>query len=347
MKRARRRANGEGTIQTRRRNGKIVGYRGVVEVEGTAIYGPQTPRRSEALPLLYEKLRNLASRSGKPVNDSLAGPTLSTYASGLLKGRLRSEWAPGTIELGYTVLGRVEASRLGDMGIYEIGAEELLQWRLGLGIGASSANRYQRIVEKWLSIAGQKVKAPKAKESEPLIRILSLEQQNDIVQRAHQPRTQLALMLLLDTGLRAGEACGLRHEDREDDGGWIRRQGAREGLKSVDSNAWIPFTERLLERIGPPRTGYVLATENGTPMAVNNLRRMVRSVAEHTPYADITTQDLRHTAAVNMLRAGVDAKTVSTITRHSVDTLLKIYHRVEQDGKREALRRVELWKSTA
>lgn len=342
-----RRSNGEGTIQTRKRLGKVVGYRGIIEIAKQTIYGPQVAKRSDALPALYAKLKRLERQDQQRELETITGPKLSTYARRLLTGQLRTEWAPNTLELGYTVLGRVNGTPLADLGIFEIGPQELQAWRDQLGISIGSANRYQRIIERWLALAGRNVKSPKPKAPDPVIRILSRSEQEELIQRAHQPRTRLALMLLIDLGIRAGEVCGLRHEDRHDDGVFIVRQGSRDRLKTTASNAWIPLSDRLLELVGPPRSGYVLATENGTAMAVNNLRRMVQSVAEGTAYADICPQDLRHTAAVNMLRAGVDALTVSTITRHSVDTLLKVYHRVEQEGKREAMRRVQDWKSSA
>lgn len=327
-------------------------------MDGEALWGPLTEKRSDALPKLREKLARRGNQSEPPRK----GPKLSTSILLLIENRLANEWRPKTVSLARTVLTAVKAAPIGDLGINEVLPSDLIAWRLALRnkhgelVSASTARRYQALLESMLGMLGNKVKADKPKVREPDIRILTREEQDDFIKRAVQPRTKLALAILINWGLRSGEACGLRHEDRHEDGVMLRRQVIEdngrliidETMKTDESRAWLPFFDDwMAEQIGPPRKGFVLATETGTPMRPSNLRRMVQSVAEFTPYEGITPQELRHTAGVNLLRAGVDPATAASITRHSVDTLLKIYHRVNQESKKEALAKVRAWKASA
>jgi integrase len=349
----RRRLNGEGTIQTVRRNGAEIGYRGAIRIETKLIVGPLTKKRSDALPRLYAKLRNLAKFRDRPKPDE--AQNLSTSMDDLITHHLVHEWRPKTVELASAVQKKVDASWFGKLIPSEIQPSDILRWRIELGIAASSAHRYQCLVERVLTILGHSVRAAKPSVREPSIRVLTRAEQRDIINRAPSHRSKLALKILLEWGLRAGEACGLRHDDRHEDGVWLRRQAIEtqgrlvidNTMKTDESRAWLPMIDPfMLENIGPPRTGYVIGTA-GTPMRPSNLRRMVQSVAAQTPYAGITPHELRHTAGVNLLRAGVDPATAASITRHSIKTLLKIYHRVTQEGKIEALNKLQKWRDQA
>lgn len=345
-----RRSKHEGTIETLKRPGKKPKFRGRVMVEGTIITGPSVEKRSHALPSLYRKIEDLAASVETLETE---GPKLSSSLKSLIDNRLSKEWKPKTIELANTVLGHVEAAEIGEMGVMAIRSGDVLEWRLGLKVAASSARRYQLLLERALSMLGNPVKADKPKVREPEIRILTKAEQAHLIARAVQPRTKLALLILLRVGVRSGEACGMWHEDRFEDGMRIRFQVTdlewpeRVELKTDESRAWVPLDKELQALIGPPRKGFVLATANGTPMRPSNLRRMVQSVAEHTEYEGITPHELRHTAAVNLLRAGVDVATVASITRHSIETLLKIYHRAIPESKREAMEKLTAWREGA
>jgi len=356
-----RRAAGEGYPRPYYLKGKLVGYRLRVRVDGQEVYGPIVKKRSDALPAFNEQLaRKLAAAEREPVR---AGPKLSSSLWVLIENRLDREWRPKTVSLAKTVAKRVEMHPIGERGVFEIDAARILEWRLSLdshrrneegrALEASSSHRYQRILERMLALLGNPVKAEKPIVREPLVRILTRAEQQELIDRAVQPRARLALMMLIGWGLRNGEACGLMHEDRHEMGVMLRRQVIEvrglvlidDTMKTDESRAWLPFPfPEMADLIGPPESGYVLATKNGTPMRPSNLRRMVQSVAEGTAYEGIGPQDLRHTAGVNLLRAGVDPKTAASITRHSVDTLLKIYHRVCNDGKAEAMQKVAAWR---
>lgn len=346
-----RRMKGEGSPIAQKKDGKIVGYRWRVRSEGEETWGPVSPTKRGALSRYKESVaKKLAKLEAEPLR---LGPKLSSSLVLLIENRLVNDWRPKTVTLARLTLGHIRKHPIGERGLDEITEAKILEWRLWLqsnGLQDSTVHRYQRVLERMLALLGRRVTAPKPRLRQPDVRILTREEQRELINRAVQPRTRLALLILIGWGLRSGEACGLMHEDRHENGVWLRRVVTGTGqvdetMKTDESRAWLPFVDDELEQlIGPPRTGYVLATANGTPMAPNNLRRMVQSVAEGTAYEGITPQELRHTAGVNMLRAGIDPATAASITRHSVETLLKIYHRVIVESKVEAMEKLRAWR---
>lgn len=324
---------------------KIVGYRVRFMLETKMITGPQRGTKSSARTAFTEQT---LKRNAKP-DPNL--PTLSMQVKKLLEGRLKQEWEAKTVTLGWTVYNRT-LSGIGKLQPAMIDEEAIIAERLRWNVSPSTAHRYQRMIERLLHLSGHKVKAAKPRLREPEIRILTMDEQRDFLNRIVQPRTRLAAEILLCWGLRNGEACGLKHEDRHENGVWLKRgirdSGESYPMKTDRSRAWLPFfDDKLAGMIGPPCKGYVLATERGTAMLPSNLRRMMQSVAEHTPYEGLRPQDLRHTAAVTMLRSGIDVGTVASITRHSVDTLLKIYYRATPDAKIEAMKKLQAFRRSA
>lgn len=357
---ATRNSKGEGYNRPVRKNGRIIGFKLRLRIDGREIWGPTAATKSEASRLLLLKIESRRNRLEK-------GPTLSSSLESILETRLKAEWAPKTYRhLGLPVLKHVRNHPIGQLGLNEITPEDILAWRLslcntgcqpvsGAPLSPATLHRYQRVLERALQLLGHPVKAAKPKVRLPSIVILSKEQQRTLIERAVQPRTRLAILLMLN-GLRAGEACGLKHEDRNGAGVRIQRQGSGPQLKTDASRAWVPFLfPELATLIGsstgcqpvsesPNRqSGYVLATASGKPMAVSNLRRMLKSVAEGTDFENITPNELRHTAVVNLVSAGVEIPIVAAITRHSVDTCLRIYYREVPDAKTAAAAKFQAW----
>lgn len=336
-------------LETIKRGGKIIGYRVRMMRDGVLLTGPQAKTKSAARLAFSERIKTLNER---PLPGS---PSLSTLVKDLLDGRLRSAWKHDTLGVGRAVLNYLEQTDLGDLALSQLTPAKIEDWRLTIPVSDSSGARYQKCLEKMLLLLGVKIKAPRPSLREPVIRILTRKEQKDLLERAYLERSRLAIRILLSWGIRAGEACGLRHEDRFESGVRIVRQICEESgglvarsLKTDASQGWLPFFDEELERqIGPPRKGYVLGTANGTPMRPSNLRRLVQAVAKGTAYEGVTPHELRHTAAVNLIRAGVPIPDAASITRHSVETLTRIYYRVSQEAKIEAGKKLKAYLESA
>lgn len=333
-------------IEQIKKNGKVVAVRVRMLRKGKLLLGPQAKKISTARQLFAQQI---AIDAKKPDPNH---PTLSTLVASLIEGRLKQESKKKTLVTSRMVLRLLEqeASLIGKLQCGPVKASLVVEERVRWNKPAPASHRYQREVEKFLRLVGWPIvddnglptKAPKPKLRRPIVKVLTREQQRELLAAAVQPRTRLAILMALSWGPRAGEHCGLRHEDRSEvldpDGKFqpvmrvvnaVDNDGKDYPLKNDGTWRYLPlFDEELLRELGPPRKGYVLATANNTPMRPANLLRMIKSVASCTSIKTIRTKDLRNTACVNMLTAGNDPGAVSEVTGHDIVTLMKIYDQV-------------------
>lgn len=336
--------NHEGTIRSIRTKSGIR-YWAVVMLNGLTYYGPRCSTASDARAALWKKI---AAEAAQEKRLQSGEQTLSTLAPTYLSGPPTAHRSENTNILARYAWAAVEPA-LGPLRPSEVDATVLHAAVAAVQANGDTRNRYQREIAAMLSHFGNTLDPPRFPSApEPEIRILTVPEQKRLVAAAYLPRTRLAIELLLDTGLRPSEACGLQHEDMDGDGFWVKRArpmvGSRPqttGTKTSQSQAWVPLTKRLAKQLGPPRSGFVLGGEGGKPWTTANLRRAIKAAATDAKLGDVSPNELRHTAAVTMLAAGVDPATVATITRHSLTTLLKIYYRGSNELKRLAILKMQ------
>ena len=178
------------------------------------------------------------------------------------------------------------------------------------------------------------------------------------------------LRFILATGLRIGEAIGLRWEDVEAQQFTVRRTIAtvsnfdraegeartRQAVQPTKTGAGlrviplVPDMRQLLsrQRIAQAEErlkagerwedqGYCFASAVGTPLQVRNVRRVHEKVLDLSGVPRVTLHGLRHTFATLALQNGVDIKTVSGMLGHfSAGFTLDTYAHVTTSAKREA-----------
>jgi integrase len=156
--------------------------------------------------------------------------------------------------------------------------------------------------------------------------------------------------LMATTGVRVGEALGLRWEDLDLDARTLRvnrtvYRGQTCLPKTDSSRRTIKLSRLVIEalRQHPQQCGWVFPTSIGTTINVNNLRyRSWKRLLEraHLP-SGTRIHDLRHSSATLLLSKGVPIKVVSEMLGHSdVSITLSIYAHVlpdMQDGAAEAM----------
>ncbi len=151
--------------------------------------------------------------------------------------------------------------------------------------------------------------------------VLSPQQVVSISERLQEPYATLVPFLAV-TGLRIGEAIGIKWSDFEGDVLHICRrvyEGQVDSTKTKGSNRHLPIPESLLSRM---RTlgaeGWIFRSREGTPINPGNaLKRYVRPVAKELGIALGGWHDFRHTLTTGLLRSHVSAKVVSNILGHS------------------------------
>ena len=147
-----------------------------------------------------------------------------------------------------------------------------------------------------------------------------------------------AIIFLLHTGLRMGELCALYWEDVDMENGFIHIcRNAPTTTKEITtpkkkaSNRTIPIDEKaneILKDLSADKCGkLVFHTAEGNILDRNDVIRTLRNMLKRAGIdKKPTLHDLRHTYASELIRNGVDMKTVQVVLGHAdISTTMNIY----------------------
>jgi integrase len=203
-------------------------------------------------------------------------------------------------------------------------------------------------------------KPPKAQRAEG--RTLTPEQAKKLLEAMDDHRLGSLFGLMLSTGLRRGEALGLRWEDVDLKKGVVvvRRQLQRVGGELVANDVKTAKSRRAVN-IAPPvvtmlkarraaqakdrlacreaweETGYVFTTQLGTPLDPRNIQRDFQNICTKAGLGKWHPHELRHSAASLMLAAGVPLQVVSDVLGHSsIRMTADVYGHILQPQREEA-----------
>ena len=265
----------------------------------------------------------------------------------------RNASKPQTIRFYKMRLDRLlEFDALAEERLDRIDAAELeayVQYRIKK-VSPATVNRELMTLRRLLNVAAQF----KVISAVPRIQLLKGEKERTFVlspadeaaylRLAPQPLKDAAI-LLIDTGLRVGEAVALKWSDIElmpvgsAAFGYLR---VREG-KSKHAKRTVPLTARtriMLEerrRLESNRSERVFCIQLGTSLA--HLHSKVR--VEMKQSADFVLHSLRHTFLTRLGEAGADAFTIKTVAGHSSVTISQRYIHPTGEAVERAFQRLE------
>ncbi len=177
--------------------------------------------------------------------------------------------------------------------------------------------------------------AKKIGKSETEVRAYTDAEVESILSRSAGSK-RLFYWLAVETGMRAGELCGLRVCDVDSFKKLVRvRQAVWRGkvqtpkTKNAIRNIPVPveIVDALRAHIGGRTEGFVFTTKNGTPWNADLLLK--RHLRKKLKVVDGHLHMFRHTFATRQLHAGVSVSVVSKLLGHgSISTTLNIYAHV-------------------
>jgi integrase/recombinase XerD len=229
-------------------------------------------------------------------------------------------------------------------------AAELVSWRRG------SYKPFLHHVTKGRPIPVRPVKlhvpprAPRTLEAGQIVAILAA---------CEHLRDRFLLSLLAETGMRVGQALGLRHADfvsRKREVHIVPRSGNANGARAkLRSAAVVPvsvplvrlYSEYMHAEYGGIDSDYVFVNlfggRVGAAMTYPAVHQLIGRIAARTGIG-FTAHMLRHSHATDMVRRGVPIEVVARLLTHrSSTTTSQVYVHLGAADIREALTRAGVW----
>lgn len=154
-----------------------------------------------------------------------------------------------------------------------------------------------------------------------------------------------ALRVLLLTGARRNEVCGMVATEIKGDG-WL----IPEARYKTGKELFVPLTTEALKWIGTPKRGFVFSTDGGKTQfsgfskakaALDAIIAKQRKADGLDPMEHWTHHDLRRTARSLMSRAGVTVDIAERVLGHEMQSIRRSYDRHSYaDEKRDALEKL-------
>ena len=186
-------------------------------------------------------------------------------------------------------------------------------------------------------------------------RTLTREEIVSVIEACDHLRDKFLIVLLAETGMRIGQALGLRHADvvsrertirivpRTDNANGARAKTRRPTAIPVSTGVVRLYSEYLHTEYGDIDSDYVFvnlwAQPFGRPLTYDAVNKLVRKLRRRTG-VDFTLHTLRHTAATDMIRAGVAIEVIARLLTHGSSTVTsQTYVHLDVDDVRAELDR--------
>jgi integrase/recombinase XerD len=155
---------------------------------------------------------------------------------------------------------------------------------------------------------------------------------------------ELAILIMLLTGVRVGELCTIRIQDIDLDDAAIRilGKGNRERrvflIPPLGPDAISRYLRRRNARPSACTHDTLLISEKGAPATPHMIRKLLRDRAGSLGLTRrITPHMLRHTAATRYLERGVDLRYVQRLLGHASISTTETYAAATDEGLRRAI----------
>jgi integrase/recombinase XerD len=191
------------------------------------------------------------------------------------------------------------------------------------------------------------------REVERLPQVLSVEQVQAILDAQHRLRDRFLFALLFETGMRVGQALGLRHEDvvswerrieirlRDDNANGARGKGGR-GSVPVSAELMRLHLEYMHREYADLDSDYVFvnlwAGRRGAPMRYDSVYELAKRTSAKLGF-EFTPHTLRHTHATLARRGGMSLDALQRMLTHRSPMSTGIYTHLDVEDLRAELER--------
>lgn len=164
----------------------------------------------------------------------------------------------------------------------------------------------------------------------------------NVLERPHEATTLLAVALMVVTGVRVNEVVGIKCQDIDLRSRGLRLLGKGQRERQVFlTNDWITdltltyLRNRSRFGLGHP---YLLFNLHYKPLTTAALRSRLAKAAQAAGLRErVTPHMLRHTAATQLIEAGVDIRYIQRLLGHASLTTTEIYTHVSDRALRQVV----------
>ena len=378
-----RRIKGEGTIRKRGNN-----YEGrvTVNVNGKSkqisVYG-KTQR------IVVEKMQELRRQKDDNYFIDNNNITLEEWIKEWMKVYKKPYISPRTFQ-GYVEKSKTIIEHLGNMQLQKIELYHLQKFISELqkeGKSPKSLRHYNSILKMCFDDAimcrlmvmnpTRKLKLPSMRRKE--LKIMTKEEQQVFEGFMKEHTMGIAYIVLVNTGLRAGELSGLTWKDidfenkalyvrrglqkvttYDDDFNKIKRERKVTDVKTDNSYRVVPMLDKVVKILkeykeqkikeceevaelgeGFKEDDFIFKTKCNNPINSEYLRKHCQQICESHNFRKVGIHELRHTFATNCIKVGMDIKSLSEILGHaSVDVTLNRYVHSSYEMKKKFLEKL-------
>jgi integrase len=260
--------------------------------------------------------------------------------------RYNYAWLLGLI---YPYLGGVRASRLSARMVE--GAYRDLE---ACGYSRTTLRTLDLVLTKAFGeLTGRTLGARKPRETDEVRPVWTLAEARRFGEFVGGDRLYPMWRLLLVTGLRRGELCGVRHGDLEPEQGTltvcrqlvVEEPTSKVRVKPPKSHNGVrtlvldPETLKILTEAGEKRgsvSRYLFTGRTGLPLRPDNVTDRFNQLAVAAGVRPLGPHQIRHLIASSLLDAGYGLHEVAERLGHDSGTLMRYYTRVNASRRRQA-----------
>lgn len=334
--------------------------------------GPKALTRKEAERVAWDEILSRLDTATQYPGSLL---TLREFAGGAFEARIRARKPAGQAHYRY-LLGNHVLPALGHLRLRDVQPEhvqQVLDGKLRAGYSLQTVRHIRNCISALFGHARRRrfwqgqmpTEGVELPEMAPTERpALTWDQARALIAALDNPLYRLLVLFLATTGLRIGEALGLRWSDLDFDQATItvRRHYARKRgrgdaraiddrygtTKTATSRRRVPLLPALavhlstLRQVGNCGPGApVFAGRTGRPLDAHNvLRRFLKPAAVALGLPWVTWHSLRHTAASLADQAGLTDTERQRVLGHASDRMTRLYSHADLDRVRGRLNEV-------
>ena len=379
-----RRVKGEGTI---RKKGN--GYEGRITVEVNGVR-KQVSVYDKSQRVVVEKMQELRKKRDDNYYIENKNITLEEWLKEWMKVYKKPYISPRTYQ-GYVEKSKTILEHLGNMQLQKIELYHLQKFISDLqneGKSPKSLRHYYSILKMCFDDAimcrhislnpTRNLKLPSMRRKE--LNIMTKEEQLVFEGFMKKYRMGTAYIVLVNTGLRAGELSGLTWKDvdfenkalyvrrgmqkittYDDDFNKIKRERKVTDVKTENSYRVVPMLDKVVrilqeykkkvqaeqEELAELREGFkdddfIFKTKYNHPITSEYLRKTCQGICKSNNFRKVGIHELRHTFATRSIEAGVDLRVLQEILGHaSYSTTADIYVHILGQVKLSQMNRLE------